>query len=128
MPYHAKQKIEAAAKNEWPEEQEEMRRKVESGETVVINMNAHFHLLKWAQENGKYERIDRFTKWGNPFKIPKHGDRNAVCDAYELDYFPLQQLLHDRLKTLKGKVLGCHCHPQRCHGHFLAKKANELDV
>lgn len=122
------QKIEVAAKNDWPEDQAEMRRKVENGESVVINMNAHFHLLKWAQENGKYERVDRFSEWGNPFEMPKDGNRDEVCDAYEYGYFPYKKSLHARLKMLKGKVLGCHCHPQRCHGHFLAEKSNELDA
>jgi len=122
------QKIEVAAKNDWPEDQSEMRRKVENGESVVINMNAHFHLLKWAQENGKYERVDRFSEWGNPFEMPKDGNRDEVCDAYEYGYFPYKKSLHARLKMLKGKVLGCHCHPQRCHGHFLAEKSNDLEA
>lgn len=118
-------KIEEAAKSDWPEDQREMREKIGNGETVVINMNTHLHLLKWAQENGIYERVDRFTDWGNPFEMPKDGNRDEVCDAYALHYFQFKKSLHSRLNSLKGKVLGCHCHPQRCHGHFLAQKSNE---
>ena len=123
MQANREQKIEEASRNEWPEDQEEMRQRVEAGETVVINMNAHLHLLKWAQDNGKYERVDRFTDWGNPFELPKDGTRDEVCDAYALHYFPFKKSLHSRLNSLKGKVLGCHCHPQRCHGHFLAQQS-----
>jgi len=116
------QKIEEASRNEWPEDQEEMRQRVESGETVVINMNTHLHLLKWAQDNNKYARVDRFTDWGNPFELGKDGNRDEVCDAYANHYFPFKKSLHSQIHSLSGKVLGCHCHPQRCHGHFLASK------
>jgi hypothetical protein len=36
-----------------------------------------------------------------------------------------RRLLSD-LKELKGKVLGCWCHPKGCHGHVLAKLVNNL--
>ena len=29
------------------------------------------------------------------------------------------------IKDLKGKVLGCHCHPLRCHGDYLKKLVDE---
>ena len=119
------QKIAETAKEVWPEEQEAMRQMVENGISVVINMNAHLHLLKWAQENGKYARIDRFTDWGNPFEIGKDGNRDEVCAAYSDHFFPFKKSLHSQLITLKGKVLGCHCHPLKCHGHFIAQQVNE---
>lgn len=122
--YKQAQKISEAAKSDWPVEQEEMRGMVESGQSVVINMNAHHHILKWAQDNGLYQRVDRFTEWGNPFELGKDGNRDEVCDAYEHHYFPFKKSLHGFVGNLKGKVLGCHCHPSRCHGHFLANKAN----
>jgi len=28
-------------------------------------------------------------------------------------------------RELKGKVLGCWCHPKECHGDVLARIANE---
>jgi hypothetical protein len=122
--YKRENKIKEAVKNEWPEDQQEMKRKVEMGETVTINMNKHLHILNWANSKGLYERVDRFTEWGNPFELGKDGNRDEVCDAYELHYFPYKKSLHHKIDNLKGKVLGCHCHPQRCHGHFLSNQAN----
>lgn len=127
MQANREQKIEEASRNEWPEDQEEMRQRVEAGETVVINMNTHLHLLKWAQDNNKYARVDRFTDWGNPFELGKDGNRDEVCDAYANHYFPFKKSLHGQLHSLSGRVLGCHCHPQRCHGHFLAEQAQNAN-
>ena len=120
-----RQKVEQiAGKEEWPSDQLELKKKVEAGESVAINMNKHFHLLKWAQDNNKYVRVDRYTEWGNPFELPKDGNRDEVCDAYESHYFPYKKSLHLKIADLEGKVLGCHCHPQRCHAHFLSNLAN----
>lgn len=124
--FKQKQKVQDAAVNQWPEDEEDLRRRCEQGETVVINMNKHFHLLNWAMSEGMYVRVDRFTEWGNPFELGKDGDRDEVCDAYELHYFPFKKSLHRIAPSLKGKVLGCHCHPLRCHGHFLANQSNTV--
>ena len=122
----AKQKkvTDAVNKSEWTQDQLDLKQRVEKGETVVINMNQHFHLLDWAEKNGLYVRIDRMTEWGNPFELNKDGDRDEVCDAFANHYYPYKKSLHGKVETLKGKVLGCHCHPKRCHGHFLAKQSN----
>jgi Domain of unknown function (DUF4326) len=34
----------------------------------------------------------------------------------------------DSLHALKGKILGCWCDPQACHGHILAYLACGLDI
>ena len=124
--YKRQEKIEKAAEQQWPADQLALLEKVKAGETVVINMNKHYNLLKWAQDNGKYERIDRFTDWGNPFEVGKDGDRYEVCIHYARHYFPYKKSLHGRVEGLRGKVLGCHCHPKQCHGDFLADQANSL--
>lgn len=70
--------------------------------------------------------IGRGSKWGNPFVLGKHGDRDQVCDQYE-NY--LKQCFHDNkvtleeLASLHGKNLVCFCAPLRCHGHTLEKAA-----
>ena len=48
-------------------EEREMLDKIEKGETVVINMNLHFHVLKYAKDKGIYKQIDRYSEFGNPF-------------------------------------------------------------
>lgn len=34
--------------------------------------------------------------------------------------------LINELPELKGKILGCYCHPQPCHGDILVKLINKL--
>ena len=113
---------------EWT--QDELKRKaiVEAGGTVVANMHQDTDraLLMWARKTDRFVRIDRNTEWGNPFEMGKDGERDTVCDSYEI-FFPRKFSLHNRLDELKGKVLGCWCYPARCHGMYLAAKVEEVD-
>jgi hypothetical protein len=97
--------------------------KIEQGETVVINMNLHFHVLKYAKDKGIYKQIDRYSEFGNPFFLDSDGTRDEVCDGY-IEYFKHKRSLHSKVKDLKGKVLGCHCAPERCHGDHLKELAD----
>jgi hypothetical protein len=102
----------------WSDSERERRERVERGETVVANVKRDAALIKWAQKQQLYTLIDRRTPWGNPFIVGQHGDRDRVCDmyaAYLEQLPPLQRRLHE----LKGRVLGCHCFPLRCHGNEL---------
>lgn len=114
-----------AVKPEYEWSQSELERKaiVEAGGTVVANMHQDSDraLLHWARTTGRFARIDRISDWGNPFEMPADGDRDTVCDSYEI-FFPRKFSLHNRLDELRGKVLGCWCYPQRCHGDYLAQK------
>ena len=49
------------------------------GETVVANMRraGHPRLWAWAQRVGLAVRIDRRTRWGNPYRIGPDGDRGV---------------------------------------------------
>ena len=105
-------------------EEREMLDKIEKGETIVINMNTHFHVLKYAKDKGIYKQIDRYSEFGNPFFLDSDGDRDQVCDGY-IEYYKHKRSLHVKAKDLKGKVLGCHCAPLRCHGDFLKTIADE---
>lgn len=68
-------------------------------------------------------RIDRKTKWGNPFVVGKDGTREEVIRQYA-DWVVEQKHLMDALHELKGKRLGCWCHPAPCHGQVLARLAD----
>ncbi len=70
-------------------------------------------------------RIDRKTKWGNPFIIGKDGTREEVIRQYE-QWICEQPHLMNSLHELKNKKLGCWCHPLPCHGDVLARLANSL--
>lgn len=65
-------------------------------------------------------RIDRRSKWGNPFVIGIHVSRNEVIARYE-EWIRGRPELLARLPELVGKVLACHCAPKRCHGDVLLK-------
>ena len=64
-------------------------------------------------------------KWGNPFVIGKDGDRGQVIEKYEKWLLSKPLLVEKAKSELKGKVLGCWCSPQNCHGDVLARIANE---
>jgi hypothetical protein len=77
--------------------------------------------------------IGRPSKWGNPFSHKdgttakfKVATRGEAIDAYEkwITEGEGNHLLND-LHELDGKVLGCWCKPQRCHGDILVKLNEE---
>ena len=119
------------AKPEYKWTQDELKRKaiVEAGGTVAANMHQDTDraLLTWARKTDRFARIDRSSDWGNPFEMGDDGDRDTVCDSYEI-FFPRKFSLHNRLDELKGKVLGCWCYPARCHGMYLIAKAGEANA
>ena len=70
------------------------------------------------------------SKWGNPFMSKKVG-RAESCNMYR-QYILSDTRIQDNGKTLlqsldelKGKTLGCWCHPERCHGHELSQLIKE---
>jgi len=108
----------------WTNEERERLDLLKCGFAVTVNQKTMKNLCKYAQENGIFERVDRFSDWGNPFEMNKDGDRDTVCDSYEV-YFDLKKSLHDRVESLQGKALACWCHPERCHAHHLEIIANK---
>ncbi len=69
-------------------------------------------------------RIDRRSKWGNPYHIGIHGTRSEVITMYE-SYVRGRPDLIAALPELAGKTLGCHCAPKRCHGEILLELLRE---
>lgn len=72
--------------------------------------------------------IGRPSKWGNPFVVGRDGKRGECVDLYR-DWILNgrgKYLLND-LHELRGKVLGCYCKPNKCHGDVLAELANKYD-
>ena len=74
--------------------------------------------------DGDYIPIHRGTRWGNPFKIGKDGDREEVIIKYEKYIRNRPDLLAD-LPKLVGERLGCYCKPRKCHGDILVKLIRE---
>lgn len=73
----------------------------------------------------------RFPKddsiWANPFKISENETRESVINKYEkyIREKIVKENLHDEIKKLKGKNLGCWCKPLSCHGDVLLKIIKE---
>src|SRR5688500_8920330 len=65
------------------------------------------------------------SKWANPFRIGRDGDRGEVIAKYEAWICGRSDLLAD-LPELAGKVLGCWCHPEACHGDVLVRLCAEV--
>ena len=63
------------------------------------------------------------SKWANPFKVDKYG-RDGCLKRYE-EHIRSTPELFNSLDELRGRVLGCWCAPEGCHGDVLIKLLNE---
>ena len=77
--------------------------------------------------------IGRPSKWGNPFSHKADTKASIMVNSRDEAVYRYKEwiiegegkyLLED-LHELKGKVLGCWCHPQLCHGDVLSELVNE---
>jgi hypothetical protein len=76
--------------------------------------------------------IGRPSKWGNPFSHQigtlakyKVATRNEAISKFEDWILSQPDMIVLAKQELRGKVLGCFCDPLSCHGHVLARIANE---
>jgi len=89
----------------------------------VVNMKTC--IPPWGQEGDV--RIDRATKWGNPYPITDTTSRSDVLFRY---VFYLRNAIESgelniaELST--AKRLGCWCKPRPCHGDILKKAIEDL--
>lgn len=67
--------------------------------------------------------VARPSKWGNPFKIGRDGNREEVVRKYK-EWLLNQPDLMNSLHELKGQTLGCYCKPKLCHADILAELAD----
>jgi hypothetical protein len=126
----AKREVAKKPTDDWRKDERDRQAEVQSGLTVVANASADKNLIAWAERERLAVRVDRSTRYGNPFVLGEDGDRDEVCDAYERHYLPNKPSIAERIESgeLTGKVLVCHCYPQRCHGDCLAAEANSVAV
>ena len=74
------------------------------------------------------KRIDRGTKYGNPFPVKEFGREEALrlYDIY-LDWNLKKKLID--LTPLVGKDLACNCEiGERCHGDRLLQEVERISV
>lgn len=77
-------------------------------------------------QNDETKQKERFPKeqsiFANPFKIGKDGTLEEVIQKYKkyiIDKLEISLKFQNEFKKLKGKNLGCWCHPEPCHGDAL---------
>lgn len=116
--------VRAIPTDPWSTTERERQALAQKGVAVVANAHADKNLIAWAEVKGKAMRVDRGTKFGNPFILNDDGTRDHVCDCYEHNYLPNKPSITNLIDSLKGKVLICHCYPLRCHANSLADIAN----
>lgn len=86
----------------------------------------------WLAHPGQVVYIGRGTVYGNPYRITKKANREAVVLRYRSylwkhmhsakSHLRAEVLrLADRFKAGESLYLCCHCAPARCHGDILAK-------
>ena len=75
--------------------------------------------------------IGRGSKWGNPYRIGKDGDRSDVISKYRaLLYREIRdaRITIDELLALKGETLGCFCKPKPCHGDVIVETIDLIEM
>lgn len=71
-------------------------------------------------------RIDRKTRWGNPYPITAEAPREEVIRRYKAFLWGRIRsgaISEGDLAALHGKRLACWCHPRACHGEVLVAAA-----
>ena len=111
--------VRAIPTDPWADDETERKKIVESGGSVIANQQRDKNLIAWAEKHGMAARIDRGSVFGNPFVLDQDGSRDSVCNAYRDHYLPHKPSIIKALPSLAGKVLICHCYPERCHGESL---------
>lgn len=83
---------------------------------------------------GSSVRIDRRTRWGNPFKLGRDGTRDEVIEKYRKWLWAAiytGEIKQTDLAALHGKRVACWCAPKACHGDVLTRAAtwahNDID-
>lgn len=71
-------------------------------------------------------RIDRKSKWGNPYRMRSERERMDVIKKYT--YYLLDSELVNDLHELEGKWLACWCYPKPCHGNVLKYLAEHPEL
>lgn len=106
----------------------------------VINCKKHYlnklcfrDLEDWLKSNDDHIYIGRDqtrfikgatgSKWANPFPVKKYG-RDRCLELYR-DYIKSNPELMNSLGELEGKILGCWCAPEPCHGDILIELLEE---
>lgn len=84
----------------------------------VLNRNRH-----GVPQDATY--VGRPSRWGNPFKIGRDGDRDEVIAKYRSFLNRSPELKALAREELAGRDLVCWCAPEPCHADVLLEVAND---
>ena len=65
------------------------------------------------------------SKWHNPYTVKQH-TREKVVELYEKYVLEKIEKGELDLDEIRGKVLGCWCKPNDCHGDILVRLCKEV--
>ena len=72
-------------------------------------------------------RVDRRTRWGNPYRVGPGAGRDEVIERYRRHLWGQIRRgdvsLEDLAALAESKGLVCHCAPRACHAEVLARAA-----
>lgn len=70
----------------------------------------------------------RGSPFGNPYRIGDDGDREQVIAKYRIWFYKklTDPSFRDKVLFLRGKVLGCYCHPMKCHCDVIIEYLNNI--
>lgn len=74
-------------------------------------------------------RVDRMTRFGNPFREGRDGTRREVLRKYWeyiTDRIKWDKSLLGAIRKLKGKRLACWCAPKDCHAAILVWLSHKI--
>ena len=120
----ANKAVRAIPTSPWMQDEIDRSNDIIKGKTCIANAERDKNLIEWATKRSLVVYIDRGTIFGNPFVMPGDGDRDEVCDAYADHYLTHKPTISAKLESLRGKLLVCHCYPERCHGESLIAEIN----
>jgi len=115
----ANKAVRAIPTSPWIQDEIDRSNDIIKGKACLANAERDKNLIEWASKRSLVVYIDRGTIFGNPFVMPGDGDRDEVCDAYADHYLTHKPTISAKLESLRGKLLVCHCYPERCHGQSL---------
>ena len=77
-------------------------------------------------------KVDRTTKWGNPYKVGEEGISNDAEAEREYKIWIRRtilgrQLAREARRELPGKNLACWCRGPYCHANVLLEEANRKE-
>ncbi len=107
---------------------------VKNGYTDFSQWNLDINHIYIGRNMSHYVPGTNASIWGNPYHVVKTGKKyNGVLKLYTIDeslekyrqYVENNPNLLNRLSDLKGKVLGCWCKPNKCHGDILVELVNK---